>query len=261
MRTVFSNLILLTITALICQLTACKKDYSFEGSKIPTGPTITDSTLYIDVTINGVRYLRTFNGGVGGISYWGRTDVRTYNTQINKYCFLGSLTSGLGNVSDTPSWYSDSLPQFYFTKNVEGLNKKLRSTNNTNVYSFTADLTDSLFPIGYCNYAINTGIDTTFTPYYIYGNGSLLTRKLLNSGVLLTWIDSTGTVWQTSNGNTDQAGSNFTIIKNDYQKGFDPVFNAYDGTIITANFDCMLYNDKGDSIHLTNGSLQAVYSL
>jgi hypothetical protein len=232
---------------------SCRKEYSYEdGPKTVTDSTITDSTLFIDVTIDGKRYF-AINSREENEWNWILTNTRSFNLQLNKYFFLSSFTTGLGKTIHYDSWYADGVPQFYFSKTESGVDIALNNTNSTNVFTFTSGFLDNFFKIGQSPYSISGGKDTTFTPYRLYGDTTDYTRKLLGSGVQITWIDSTGKIWQTSNGPATQTGSNFTITENNYFKFFDPSFNGYAGTTVAANFDCMLYDDNGNSLPLKNG--------
>jgi len=77
---------------------------------------------------------------------------------------------------------------------------------------------------------------------------------LLSTGIQLTWTDSAGTKWQTSNSG-DQTASNFSITTNTstpftFISGYS---NYAQSTLITASFECKLYDHSGHVLVLTNG--------
>jgi hypothetical protein len=101
---------------------------------------------------------------------------------------------------------------------------------------------------------LGTPTDTVTLFYRTY------TRTLLSPGICVAWEDSLGTVWETFNGSADQSGSRFTITD------VNPIMNGNTTgkpirAIISAAFDCLLYDDKGNSKHLTDGRfrLEAFY--
>jgi hypothetical protein len=262
LKTVLSNISSLAIAAIFCgHFISCKKGNPVKSENQASGPIITDTTLFVDVTLDGIRYLGL--GVLGDSSWnWGPVDIREFNQNINKYCPLGSFTSGLGYFGQNSSWFSENLPQFYFTSNIEGLDKTLHNQNSTSVFSFTLPFVDSLFSRGNYPYALNTKRDTSFSDdegSITFSDTTVFTRKVLSSGILLTFIDSNGSVWQTTNGSDRQNGSAFTITGNNPK--YSPSFNGYTSSVITANFNCILYDNSGDSMQLTNGKFRLQVNL
>lgn len=170
---IFNIIPLLLLFALLC-FCSCRKEYSYEGGpKKAIDPTIsdttiTDATLFIDVTIDGKRYF-AIDSRVENEWHWLPVDIRYYDLRLNTYCFLSSFTTGLGKTIHYDSWYSDGLPQFYFSKTESGVDIASNNTNSTNVFTFTSGFLDNFFKIGQCNYSVPVNRDTTFTPYRLYG--------------------------------------------------------------------------------------------
>ncbi|HEX4850114.1 MAG TPA: hypothetical protein VFV08_04865, partial [Puia sp.] len=102
------------------------------------------------------------------------------------------------------------------------------------------------------------GKDTSYTVVYDIKGDTLtafinpISGKILTPGIQLTWYDSTGKAWKTYLGIGDQSDSYFKILKTQSVPNANtPGFSNY--AIITAEFECNLYDGKGNVIHLTNG--------
>jgi hypothetical protein len=75
---------------------------------------------------------------------------------------------------------------------------------------------------------------------------SLTYGSSYTNGLLIYWVDRSGNLWTTNHGSGDQTGSSFLITERKLGTGFYPI-------IITASFNCKLYDSTGDMRILTNG--------
>jgi hypothetical protein len=242
------------IFVLFAALSSCSKNQSFEPDTTSTKPiqqttstpdsTITDTTIFIDITLDGNRILRIENAAdtATWTIQWG-----PYATDPTVYIFdrVGSFFVQNGGAGS---------PGFEFTKGRVGFH---------DLGGLPADFGDSFFAAGNYNYCVKT-TDTSYSYYGIPGDtitkfDQIYTKTLLSDGVSLLWQDGSGTLWTTFKGSAAQTNSFFTITNT------KPIMNGNTtgkpvGAIVTANFDCELYDGKGNSRHLTSGRFrQAVY--
>jgi hypothetical protein len=256
MRKRSGNFLLYTLFIAACfsyiiGVSSCSKSNSGGNIVTPPDTTINSGTIYIDITLNGVRTLGVANGQTNQWAWGSLWGVAFADTSIFPYNRLGTTFVSADKAN---------LPSFSFSKgslNYYALFPFAPGSNPKLYYLIlpSAPL-DSFFAPGNYNYSVVKG-DTSIT---ILGdtvtylpNG--LVKTNLSSGINIMWKDSTGTIWQTFSGSGDQTGSYFTIVTNTPNP--DSRMAGYeDGTTITANLDCMLYDGKGNSIHLTNGSFR-----
>jgi hypothetical protein len=228
-------------------VSSCSK--SNFGSNITSPDTsITSSTIYIDITLNGTRTLGVENGHSNQWAWGSLWDVPFADTSIFPYNRLGTTFVSADQAN---------LPSFSFSKgslNYYAMFPYAVDSGSKSYYSLLpAGALDSFFAPGNYDYSQVKG-DTSIT---ILGDTVVnlpngLTKTLLTSGINVMWKDSTGTIWQTFSGTGDQTGSYFTILTNTPNSAQSlPGYET--GTTITANLDCMLYDGKGNSMHLTNG--------
>jgi hypothetical protein len=232
-------------------LFSCSKEVSSSGSTmiLITNPipvmdsTLTDSTLYIDITLDGNRILRIENGEQGPLAWGTEFGLSTADSSVYGYNRLGSSF-----VSPTSLFE----PSFYFGKG----NVDFPEVRNSDL--LPGNFTDSFFAPGNYNYSIKTG-DTSFN--YLGSPSDTVTKfantlikTLLSPGINLSWLDSAGTFWETINGTADQTGSFFTITASHITTL--TLASKPQGSIVTAKFDCLLYDNKGHSMHLTNGQFR-----
>lgn len=219
---------------------SCSKNSSMPGSvTVGVDSTITDTTLFIDITLDNSRILRIENGKNSPLSWGTEWGAFSTDTSVFPYNRVGSAFFN-GQGSYTPS--------FEFGKGNYYIGLPVRVQQN---------FTDSFFAAANYNYSVKT-TDTTYnylgtptdtvTKFY-----NTYTKKLLSTGINLLWIDSTGTEWETFNGSADQTNSYFTITDKKALLNNQTASAEETGAIITAKFDCMLYDNKGHSMHLTNG--------
>jgi hypothetical protein len=204
--------------------------------------TITDSSIFIDITLDNERILRIQNPNdvTTWAVIWGSSPA---DSTVYPYNRIGS------SFSDNEATLR---PSFEFSKG----NVAFRT-----IAGLSQNFTDSFFMPGNYSYSVKT-VDTSYD--YIGTPTDTLTlfaqfytKTLLTPGVNLLYYDSSGTAWETFNGTADQTGSHFTIT--DAQ----PIMNGNTtgkpiGAIITANFDSILYDNKGIAKHLTDGKFRQV---
>lgn len=220
-------------------LLSCKKgkaDRPVELTTIDT--TITDSTIFIDITLDGVRTLGLQNKQPDNIyGPWGLIWNRNFiDTGLYAYNF-----PGVGFEKSSGGLY------FNFAKGNIYLRGAPPSLTPPQPY-LSYRIVDNFFAPGKYGYA-SLGKDTSYT--LTGAPGQVFTKKALSSGIHLSWIDDKGILWQTSSGSGDQSGSSFSIIKN--QVTGDPLKDFATGTVITASFNCKLYDKSGRVKALTNG--------
>jgi len=209
---------------------------------------ITDTTYFIDITLNGKRIFQ-ISSTVKGWSF-GNPWYILGDTSIYPYSSLKSEFDSSGE----PSFFG-----LYFSKNEYALNMSTYVSNyNWWTPLMNETFIDSFFKAGDYSYAILTGRDTSYTISPVPDSGWPRTLHLLGTGIHLIWFDETGKAWETCNGTADQSGSYFTITKN---KSTPYTFNTdYPGsaqsTDVTASFACNLYDESGNVIHLTNGKFR-----
>jgi len=209
---------------------------------------ITDTTYFIDITLDGKRIFQ-IGGNVRGWS-WTNPWYISGDTSIYPY---SSLQAEFDSTAE-PSFFG-----LYFSKNEYGLDmNQFVSTYNWWTPLMNETFIDSFFKAGNYSYATLTGKDTTYISSLNPDPARSRTQQLLTNGIHLIWFDETGSAWQTCSGIADQTGSFFTITKNE---STTYTFNSdYPGaaqsTDVTADFACNLYNGNGNVIHLTNGKFR-----
>ena len=235
---------------IVVSLSSCNKNPISPQHIFPQTPTrdttLTDSSIYIDVTLNGTRVFKIARVD----SSWGMAwfsgnfppDTTVVIYRLNRIGgVFDSLTNtypGLGFSEGNINYLTYGYPQTYYLMNTKAL--------------------DSFFQSGSYGFS-QLSKDTSYTAVYD-SNGDTLTAfvnpvsgKILTPGIQLTWYDSTGKAWKTYLGSGDQSNSYFKIVKTepDPPSNTVPGFSNY--AIITAEFDCNLYDGLGNVIHLTNG--------
>jgi len=73
------------------------------------------------------------------------------------------------------------------------------------------------------------------------------------TGIQIKWKDSRGKTWSTAAGSGDQPGSKFQIT--DRVVDVDPATGITHGVYIRCTFNCILYDNAGNSLQLTNGKV------
>lgn len=227
---------------------SCSKDVNpnspAQTTTLSADTVITDTTIFIDITVENVRTFQAQNPNDPKTWYivWGLSPV---DSTVYPYDRLSSAFTGPG---------ANFTPSLEFSKGNVGFHP---------VGSLPLDFTDSFFAPGNYHYSVKTA-DTTYN--YVGTPTDTLTffpqfytKTKLSDGVNISYYDSLGTEWETFNGTADQTGSSFTVLSakpiNDGNTTGKPI-----GAIVTATFDCILYDKKGNSKHLTNGRFrQAVY--
>jgi hypothetical protein len=235
---------------MVASLSSCYKNsvppqlFSLQSPTRDT--TLTDSSIYIDVTLNGTRVFKIQHVDSSWGMAWFSGDFPPDTTvtiyRLNRiggvFDSLTNASPGLGFSKGNINYLTYDYPQSYYLMNTQVL--------------------DSFFQAG--NYPFSQlSKDTSYT--VVYGsNGDTLTAfvnpvsgKILTPGIQLTWYDSTGKAWKTYLGSGDQSNSYFKIVKTDPDPTSytTPGFSNY--AIITAEFGCNLYDGLGNVIHLTNG--------
>lgn len=160
------------------------------------------------------------------------------------------------SISDSNYYYSFFLDSVNY-RAIAFVNNYSLGTYGGNHFTGAA-----ITPPGYGIFSGNTSMDTTGFSVVI-GNipdteslsafyDSLRPRNLpfgksAGDGVVVDWVDGHGVLWSTILGSADQSGSNLAITAHNYNN-VDSVF-----IIISAGFNCNLYDSAGDMRSLTNG--------
>ena len=225
-------------------LSSCEKQLSqnnFQSSTTLSDTSISDTTIFIDITLNGTRVL-----GIQNLSAPARVWGQIWPGETGP---TGDTSVYIGNRIGAE--FADISPNqlFFFTKG----NCTLPVSNDP---AYLPPLPsevfiDSFFSPKNLDYSVK-GNDTSF----ITNAGVALQKHLLTDGITIAWVDSTGTLWTTFNGTADQIGSFFNLVTNQV-----PAQMSWGNlTVITANFECNLYDNLGHSLKLTNGSFrQPIY--
>jgi hypothetical protein len=207
--------------------------------------TLTDSSIYIDVTLNGTRVFRIQHVD----SSWGMAwfsgnfppDTTVVIYGLNRIGgVFDSLTNtypGLGFSKGDINYLTYGYPHTYYDMNTKALDSFFQSGN----YAFSQLSKDTSYTVVY------DGSGNTLTAFVNPVSG-----KILTPGIQLSWYDSTGKAWKTYLRSGDQSDSYFKIVKTEPDSyNTIPGFSNY--AIITAEFGCNLYDGLGNVIHLTNG--------
>ncbi len=242
-----SNFLFLPAIALILfsGLLSCRKSSPvLSGNILNADTVITDTTIFIDVTLDGKRTLGILDPALNPPAWgniWSPIDP---DTSIFIYD-----RAGTSFAKNTPN----SLPQFSFS--LGNVNLFSKPPGQPPAYIIEVSVADSFFSprnVDYSQYAGDTSFSVVGDSITVFARR--LSRKLLSPGVNISWVDSTGTVWETLYGAADQTGSYFTImafrLRNAALPGYANIVT------LTASFACTLYDGKGHSIRLTQGRLR-----
>jgi hypothetical protein len=205
---------------------------------------ITDTSIFIDITLGNDRIFQVQNANNPQTWYivWGLSPA---DSTVYPYNRLSSAFTSPG---------ANFVPSLEFSKGDVGFHR---------VGSLPLNFTDSFFAAGNYSYSVKAA-DTTYN--YIGTPTDTLTlfskyytKTKLSDGVSILYYDSLGTAWESFSGSAAQAGSSFIVLSakpiNNGNTTGKPI-----GAIVTATFDCMLYDHNGNSKHLTKGRFrQAVY--
>ena len=204
---------------------------------------LTDTSIYIDITVNNQRTLRVETYATGP-KYWGESwGGIIVDSNLYPYNLLGCTFVPTEAADKQVFAFSKGSQPYYGNADV-----------------FPTDFINHFFAAGNYPYAVKTN-DTTVQ---VLGDSLTvlafpLTKIKLSSGVHFLWIDSAGTTWETSKGSADQTGSYFTITGSVPGPAHGSLNNPY-RTLVSASFDCILYDDNGHSMHVTNGKFrQPIY--
>jgi hypothetical protein len=242
-----SNFLFLPATALILfsGLQSCRKSNPvLPGNILNVDTVISDSTNFIDVTLDGKRTLGINDPALSPPAWGNIWSPNDPDTSIFMYNRVGTSFA-----KNTPN----SLPQFSFSLGTVYPFSKPPGQPPANIIEVS--VADSFFSPRNVNYSQYAG-DTSFSEV---GDSTIvfwrtLTRTLLSPGVTISWVDSTGTVWETLYGAADQTGSYFTItafqLRNAALPGYANIVT------LTAGFACTLYDGKGHFMRLTQGRLR-----
>ncbi len=215
----------ISIFLLAASIWSCKKDNSNEQpvqqhvyNQTPEDTTLTDTSFYTDITINGQRVFY-ISGRQGSAMYYGGTYAENY--------------SGITNDANTHA-YADSSAYINFLEFG-----KLEFPVHTQA------------PFNYDPADFNAWALSNFaTGMYDYlGAGSQLT---VENGIVLTWTDGSGVQWKTNIGNQD--GNYFNIVKE--EAIYLSPGNYISGITVTAVFNCKVYDGNSHMKQITNGRLR-----
>ncbi len=229
---------------------SCLKTGQAPVETLQRDSTITDTTEYIDFMLDGKRVFQICDATAPPDSDWGWFRLSNWGSSIlpdTVYYPLSSFKGGLMSNSVTVT------PTFYFIRNGYGIDMNdYTASKGWWLPLMQQSFIDSFYQPGNYSFALPLHKDTvfSFTPF-----SDPVKREFLGSGIQLSWLDENGKLWQTSSGTADQTGSFFTITKNKSTPfTFQPGYADYaESTFVSAVFDCKLYDDKGHSMHVTNG--------
>ena len=237
---------LATIIISFCTVTfisSCSKNISSPGTiPINADSTITDTTLFIDITLDNSRILRIANGKGSPISWGTEWGFFSTDTSVFPYNRVGcAFFNSQGSYN----------PSFEFGKGNYFIGLPVQVPSG---------FTDSFFAPGNYDYSVKT-TDTTYN--YLGSPGDTITKfyytytkTKLSPGINLQWVDSTGTTWETYNGSADQTNSYFTITNSKALLNNQTASALELGAIVAAKFACNLYDNKGHVMHVTNGQFR-----
>jgi len=239
--TLFHSSFILVFLA-VAGLNSCTKNLTQSSKPIVLiDSTITDSTVFIDITLDNNRILRIQNGAFSPISWGAEWGAPIADSGIYPYNRVGSsFFNSIGTSNPSFAWSKGNFDNFLFLNDPSQV---------------PPDFTGSFYAPGDYNYSVRTA-DTTYKyPGDTTQFATVFTKTLLSPGVNLLWIDSAGTYWETINGTADQTGSFFTITGSQPIPAHNILGNAL-GAVVTAKFDCKLYDGNGHSMHLTSGQFR-----
>lgn len=228
-------------------LPSCRKSAPRNVSTVDT--VITDATIFIDITLDGTRTLGIYDS-TQKPPLWGNV-FGTIDPDSTLFIYD---RVGATFVRNGPS----SFPQFSFSMGNLQLFPHIAAQPSATLLA--TNVADSFFSATNISYSHYSG-DTSFTQV---GDSAIvfartLTRKLASPGVNISWVDSSGTVWETLYAPAEQTGSYFTITAFQLRNS---VISGYANLVtLTASFGCTLYDGKGHSIQLTQGRLRQAMSL
>lgn len=203
-----------------------------------------------------------------------------YSCQKEVSADLDSTPSGGGGVGGGPGG-STSTATYYYKANIGGVNytESVTNTNDfqagsglggTNEVEFSADISPmtSPQPLNTTSIEINKGLFNNylsstnaqfkafFNPGdYPYTTGPEGQEYINGNGVYIMWMDKQGSLWSTSFGSHDQAGSTFQILS--VVDDADPV-HYY--VRVKAVFKCKLYKEAtGEMKQVTNGEFVGLF--
>jgi len=208
--------------------------------------TLTDSSIYIDVTLNGIRVFRIARVDSSWGMAWFSGDFPPDTTvaiyRLNRiggvFDSAANTYPGLGFSKGDINYLTYGYPQSYYLMNTQALDSFFQAEN----YSFSQLSKDTSYTVVYDS---NNDTLTAF--------GNPVSGRILTPGIQLTWYDSTGKAWKTYLGSGDQSNSYFKIVKTEPDPTSYSVQGFSNYAIITAEFGCNLYDGRGNVIHLTNG--------
>ena len=203
--------------------------------------TVTDSTVFLDITLNGSRIFGVQNLDAGSWLWGTLTGIIPVDPGTYGYNRPGSVFSYQG---------LDAAPGFAFGKgNYNNFPELYNSA------TLPVNFVDSFFAPANYNYSVATH-DTTYSYLLVSATDTVLvsngpaTQMLLTPGINILWNDSTGTIWQTFKGTGIQTGSYFTITSVKTIQANPLVCQ------VSAIFACKLYDGNGNVINLTNGKFR-----
>ncbi len=208
---------LLPLALIIIGFAACQKEFSTIGKPAPTSNLpLADTTLIGDSTN---FYDITINGTR-------QLHIVNYNTDA----LTGANGDSLNDIIQTYDFYADTSGDATFEFN-KGYIKRVPS--------------DSSF------LSLNQKLITEFLPgFYTYTNDFNTV-----DGIVIRFKDSTGKQWSTLQETADQTNSIFQIVT---QLNLDPDYSSTGishGIHLYCKFNCILYDDEGNSLKVTNGRL------
>jgi hypothetical protein len=236
--TLSKSVLIISSLFIIFYFSSCAKKTELsvtQGQTVDT--TITDTTVYLDITLNGSRLLGVQNTS-GGPYYWSTVaGLNPVDNTTYGYNRIGSVFTYEG-LSAYPAFafgmgnYNNWLSLYYYNTLSPNFIDSFFAPGNYTYSILTHDTT-----ISYLGSSTDTVIQLT-NPF---------TGTLLSPGVNLLWNDNTGTIWETFKGTADQTGSYFTITS------VQPLHSTPPACLVTASFACKLYDNGGQVIILTTG--------
>ena len=246
--------------------------------------TKTGDWTYATKLVNGFTF-----AGAGSFTTTGKqvitlmaagTPIKTGNTLFNFNINGATCTFNVPVAATGGGSGGTTLGEFYYKATIDGVNyvQDVTLTNDYEPGVGMSGSTDVVFgggityanpplPAGKTEFGIDKGVmhgygsSTTpaqFKAFFPVGNASYAPTSFSGGdGVKVYWTDGSGTVWDTRNGPTDQAGSTFKILST--QSFVDLAGDEY--VKVKVEFSCKLFNGAGASKQLTNGEAVIAFGM
>jgi PKD repeat protein len=266
----------LTFCAIIMTLilTACSEKVEAKFSPSSIFVDIGDTVYFENQTKKAVKFKWNFGDGRTSTE---RSPFISYS-KSGSYGITLEAYSTKNKISTTTSNITVDEEQYRFMAKISGKDVMFTASEKTNKYEAITNFENNTYTLGSVRsfiaviqrrYDTKPRIAIKFgkTPFPFGSGGvdvsqypSIFIPKLypyqknddLDNGIVIDYTDANGVKWFTDN-NTSQIGSQFEftsfVLKNGVWPASVPEFKA--------KFNCILYNNNGDTMRLTNGYMFA----